>query len=264
MNGKKLKFEALVSCLKGNPLSIVQNSNIRCDVLFINQCDDDTTSCFANPLNKEKKVRVINSKTRGLSLSRNIALIHSQADIVKLCDDDEYFDDDIEENILRAHESETAEIILFDVRSPRKKPFSSRSVCIKKLNALKFGSWQITFKLESVRNRVEFNQNFGSGAGIGSGEENIFLFKCLDIGLHLKYKPVIISHVSQLKSNWFKGYNDKYFFDKGVLSNELFGRLKYLYVLYFAIFKYSLYRADNSFLNALKNLYDGATTRLEN
>lgn len=264
MNGKKLKFEALISCLYANPIAIIQSSNIRCDVLLINQCDEEKTISFPNPLNKKNTVRVINSKTRGLSVSRNLALMHSNADIVKLCDDDEYFEDDIEENIINTHESENSDIIIFNVNSPRKNFFSNKPSSINKLQALKFGSWQITFKLSSIKNQVSFNHNFGSGAKISSGEENLFLFDCLNKSLKIKYIPILVSSVSQVKSNWFKGYNDKYFYDKGVLSKKLFGNFKYIYIIYFVIFKYKIYKNDNSFFRALKKIYEGANSRLEN
>ena len=46
--------------------------------------------------------------------------------------------------------------------------------------------------------------------------------------------PIIIARVRQEESSWFKGYDDKFFIDKGVLLANAFPLMKNLFVYYFA------------------------------
>lgn len=59
-------------------------------------------------------------------------------------------------------------------------------------------------------------------------------------------------------SQWFKGYTEKYFIDRGVTTRKLMGKaFSCLYALYFSIFKYSRYKADISFVKAFYNMTKG-------
>ena len=46
--------------------------------------------------------------------------------------------------------------------------------------------------------------------------------------------PQIIATVKQEESTWFKGYNEKFFVDKGILIANAFPVLKHLLRFYFA------------------------------
>ena len=48
------------------------------------------------------------------------------------------------------------------------------------------------------------------------------------------YCPVVIAKVKQEESSWFKGYNDKFFIDKGILIANAFPKMKSLLKFYFA------------------------------
>ena len=56
----------------------------------------------------------------------------------------------------------------------------------------------------------------------GSGEDSLFFRDCLREGLRIYTYPAVIGHLRPEPSSWFTGYNEKYFFDKGVLWSQLF------------------------------------------
>ena len=74
---------------------------------------------------------------------------------------------------------------------------------------------------------------FGGGAKYSCGEDSIFIHDCIKNGLKVYVSPAKICSVSQEKSTWFKGYNEKFFFDKGVLVKAIFGKLAYFYVRFY-------------------------------
>ena len=45
--------------------------------------------------------------------------------------------------------------------------------------------------------------------------------------------PVLIGREENSESTWFKGYDEKFFYDRGVLYKQLYGRLAKLWALRF-------------------------------
>ena len=58
---------------------------------------------------------------------------------------------------------------------------------------------------------------FGGGARYGAGEDVTFIQDCLKAGLRVYTSPIIVSTMKQDSSTWFKGYDRKYYKDKGAL-----------------------------------------------
>ena len=249
-------IEVLISAMHQKDDSIFGKTNIRSDALMINQCDNE--ECHEK-IFECGKARTISTIERGLSRSRNMALKNANGDVCLICDDDEILDDNYPELILSAYEKNPkADLICFQVQREGKK-YSKKSYKVGYLRSLKIASWQITFKKKSILdNGLTFDENFGSGTPKGSGEENIFLFDCLKKGLSIYYVPVCIGRVGQVKSNWFKGFNELYFYNRGQIINRLLGKsIGSLYCLYFAISKYSQYKMNLSIGKAISALFRG-------
>ena len=104
-------LEVLMSCMNKKEFSIIEESNLKdVNTLIVNQCDKD------EQLPLDSKHRVINTTSRGLSVSRNIAIDNANGDICLLCDDDEIFIDDLAEVIQDAYDKiQDADIIAFKV-----------------------------------------------------------------------------------------------------------------------------------------------------
>lgn len=251
-----MKLELLISCMHQKDASIIARSNVNSDVVVINQCDVDKNEDFnfSNKNGVSYKARMISTTERGLSRSRNMAIRISTGDICLLCDDDEYFEDDYAQSVIKAFEDNPqADVITFLVLLPNKTNYSSKEKNIGYIGAMKSHSVEIAFRRKSILDQgICFNESMGSGTGNGGGEEIRFLFDCLRKGLKIKYCPIKIASVSQTDSKWFDGFTNKYFLNRGWSNRRLLGLpLAWCYALYFSVKNYPKYHSDNTFWNAL-------------
>lgn len=249
-----MKVEVLISCMHQTDASIITRTNVQSDVLVVNQCDKDEVEehSFLNKKGEECHARIIHTTERGLSRSRNMAIRNATGDVCLVCDDDEYLYDDYYKGIAEAFEQNPDyDVIAFRVDYPRKTyPLQSRKIGY--IDALKVSSVQIAFRRESVvRKYICFDEKMGSGTGNGGGEEIRFLFDCLKNKLKVYFIPYVIGSVSQADSQWFKGFTDTYFLNRGWSNKKILGiPLAILYDSYFAVTKYRMYSKENSFFNA--------------
>lgn len=254
-----MKVEVLLSCMFKDADSFVPGLNLDSDAVIVNQCDVD--SCMNMTDGRGHAVKFVSSTQRGLSRSRNMAIDRSSADVCLLSDDDEVYAPDYAAKLQQAYlDWPEADVILFQVAGGRGKVYSDRPFRVGYLRALKFASWQISFKRHSVVSKgIRFDEQMGSGTGHGSGEEVKFLYDCLRHGLRLQYVPVeIATLVDHGESVWFKGFDDKYFYNRGWATARYMGKVFALcYCCYFAVRKYKLYCKDNSFLSALSCMVKG-------
>lgn len=248
------KLEVLVSAMHQNDLSLIEKICITSQALIINQCD-------RNDINEKEKIKMISTTERGLSKSRNLAITNAKGNICLICDDDEILYQNYEKMIIDTYEQyPQADIICFKVLLKNKK-YAEKVYRVGFLSALKISSVQMTFKLSSIqKNKIKFDEDFGSGTFMGSGEENIFIYDCLKKGLKVYYIPVVIGEVKESQSQWFKGFNEDYFYKRGSIIYRLMGYIGVIYCLYFLITKWKRYRYNLSFSKALclmlKGMYD--------
>lgn len=248
-----MNFQVLLSCMFQDDFDIIEKSNLtNVSTLIINQCAKD------NVVSYSKKHVIINSRTRGLSVSRNIAIKNSNADVCLLSDDDEVFIDDLENVILNAYEQfKQADVIIFDFKD-RKKRLGNKPRRLRKYEMLKISSWQISFKLKSIKDKIFFDTKLGAGTNNGACEENKFLLDCYKNGLKIFYNPVEIGFVKQDVSTWFNGYNDIYFYNRGKTTRYILGLvLSIIYGIYFVFMKRKLYKNTITMKDAFVNLFKG-------
>lgn len=224
-----MKLELLLSVVNFNSIEDVKNhinkANIKSDVVVVNQ------SCFGgyeeSLYNSNNIIRFISMVDKGVGISRNTALLKTKADIAMFVDDDEFFVDGYEEKILKAFKLlPDADVIIFNVESKninRKNTIIRKTHRVRWFNFMRYGAYQIVIKVESIKKyRIYFSTFFGGGCVFGSGEDSLFLSDVLDSGLKIYAFPEKIAYVRQDSSSWFKGYNGKYFFDRGVLYSQIF------------------------------------------
>lgn len=252
------KIQILLSTMHQRDKKSLLDLNLQTDAVVINQCDEEGQERFVW---KEREILWINSKERGLSRSRNLALQNANAPFVVLADDDLQYVEDYERIILEAFmENIEADIIVFQVEGIERvfKKYGHKEKKVSYLSSMHVSSVEIAIKLENVRKKgIFFNELFGAGAKYRMGEENIFLFQCLKSGLNIVYVPKKIADLHIGKSTWFEGYNQKYFYDRGATYYEMFGSFANLMIILFAIKKYHLYKQDSTFGQAVKNMYMG-------
>ena len=211
--------------------------NICSNVVIANQSDRDEVTRrdtrFGN-------VTMITTPTKGVGLNRNIALLASDGDILLFADDDVVYNDDMPVQVLRAFEDNPkADVIVFGINYIREgKIFEKRHHQKRRLhvwNALRYGTCTIAVRRSSIlKHNITFNQNFGGGCPFSAGEDSLFIKSCFEHGLKIYSNSYVLGTCCKDSSTWFKGYNDKYFYDKGVLVRYLFPKTSYVFAMYFA------------------------------
>lgn len=230
-----MRIEVLLSCMHQNDASIVQRTGIQSDALIINQCDHEGKECFdfRNKKGEICHIRMINTKDRGLSRSRNMALNNAVGDLCLICDDDEVLASDYVEKILEAAEQyKDYSIFAFALNYVRRR-YSSKTFKIGLLKAASISSVQLVLRRDKFISAVRFNEKMGSGTGNGAGEENKFVVDCLKRGAKARYVPQIIATIKDSESQWMNGYNQHYWTNRGWSARMIYGwGLGFLYLLY--------------------------------
>lgn len=250
-----MTLEILISAMHQKDMNVADRCKIRSNVLIINQCENEY---FLE--DSELCRRMISTKERGLSRSRNMAIKNAKADICLVCDDDEVLVDNYESIIINTFEDNPqADLIAFSLYNSSKS-FADKPYRIGYKDALKVCSCQVAFRREKILQKgVWFDEQMGAGTGNGGGEENKFLFDCLRKGLKIYYVPIAIATLSQTESTWFDGYTNTFFVQKGWAVKRIFNSTlkSLLYCVYFSIFKYPVYKKDNNFHAAFYHLLKG-------
>lgn len=244
----------LISCMHQADHSIVERTGVQTNCVVVNQCDNDRVEdyTFVNKKGETCHVCFVNTTERGLSRSRNMAIAHAPSDAICLvCDDDEVLADDYVALISGAYEQfPEADVMTFQMnRCGGNKPYPTRPMRVGFIQILKTSSVEITFRKQSVSaHAICFDTLLGSGTGNGAGEENKFLLDCRRKRLSLRYFPAIITTINDGESQWFKGYDRRYFENHGwSMRRVMGGPLSLLYIAYDVVKHRKLYAAVSPF-----------------
>lgn len=233
-----MRLQVLAVTMHREDLSIAQQMNIRCDAVVANQADREEDVTHTTDYGVW---RMITTATRGVGRNRNIGLEAADGDILLLSDDDVVYRNDMPTQVTKAFaEHPEADVMIFGMDMVRDgQVFETRSEPFRRVriwNALKYGTYRIALRREALeRANLRFHESFGGGCPFSAGEDSLFIKSCLDNGLRVYAHPYVLGSCCKDTSSWFVGYNDKYFYDKGVLVRHLFPRTAYLMALYFAI-----------------------------
>jgi len=261
-----MKLEILLSTMHQKDYKILEDLNIKTDVTVINQTNQYIREEF---LFKENSVQWINSKARGLSKSRNDAFKNSRNDICLLADDDMIYRDDYKEIVIDAFiNNPDADIIVFGIDSIETKESVGLEITkSRQLNyhkVMKACSVQLALKIDSIKkNDLHYNEQVGPGGRYNMGDENIFLTRCYNAGLNFYSCPKVIADLHTEDSSWFKGFTEKYLFDRGAILGGMSKYLSIIYIIRFAIINHSQYADKFTFLEAIKKMLKGRKDFIE-
>lgn len=262
-----MNLEVLISCMNQHDMKIAEMTGIQTDTLIINQCPQTET---LNEIRSDQKtagvknqahvnIRMLDTSTRGLAKSRNLAIQHAVGDVCLLCDDDEQLDSSYEETILKAYEVlSDADIICFRI-SNQPSRLKQETQRLTKWTAMRIASWQITFRRESIlKSGIRFDEDMGAGTGNGGGEEVKFLRDCIKAGLKAYYVPKSIGTVAQTDSTWFRGFDRDFFYKRGITNRYMLGLpVSILYAAYYTMVKRNLYKGYVTPWQSFKYTLDG-------
>ena len=230
---KKNKLEILISTTKKNNLDFVENIFIKnkkpnFNILIVNQSDNKINSARDN-------IKIINSKTNGLSLSRNIALENSSCEYCLFADDDIVYKKDFYKTIINAfQENFNADIITFMMEDKQGNLFKKytniynhNERSIREVNSV-----VIAFKRDVIlKNNLKFDTLFGLGSIFKTGDEYIFLSECLKKKLNIIFYPKSILNHNSLSSGKM-AQNDENIFARAAIFYKFYGYLAYFKLIH--------------------------------
>lgn len=254
-----MKIEVIVSTMFQESIDFYKKLNLETDCLIINQTDKNS---YDEVYDDGKKIRMISSDTRGLGRSRNLGLLNSKADIIVIADDDEVLETGYAENIKKEFQKHpdtdffVFKTIIYQDGKEIIKVKEEKDLSI--YNSLRYGSVHFVFKREKVlKNNISFTTYFGAGTQNGSGEDSIFLRDCFAAGFKIRTSEKLLARVYNDDSTWFEGYNEKFFYDKGMLARALFPKTYLLYIEQF-LYRHKEFLEKIDKKSARKLMRDGA------
>lgn len=229
-----MKLNVLMSTMDNNYNFFIRK-NIFSKCIIVNQNNLDKKETL------EDHIELFNSKSKGLSSSRNIAISNMSGDIGLIADNDVVYIDGYQEIILNAFKKYSEyDIITFQVKTPEGTLFNNYPDKISKHNLLtimKVCSIEIAFKKESLNKiKLRFDENFGLGSTFPTGEEAIFLSEALKKNLKILYLPIPI--VIHPKESSGSNYTEKLIMSKGAMLYRIFGKKGYIVAIIFTLKKY--------------------------
>lgn len=235
---------------------IVDKMNLKTDAIIGNQCAMDRMEEF---FHNGSKIQMLFLSSKGVGRNRNEVLMRANADVCVLADDDMRFFDNYEDLVVTWFERlPQADILIFNLEEvkPRRHKFEEVQR-INWLNYRKYGAARFAFRLRPILlNGIMFNMMFGGGCPYSCGEDTLFLDMCLKKGLKIYGVPATLASITDGNSTWFRGYNDKFFFDRGVLYYIQNKRLCKFQAIYHCI-KYRKKYAQYGVKNAIKQTMKG-------
>lgn len=228
-----MTYQLLVSTMHQVDFSIARRMNIKSDAILINQGEHHAYDTISDG---QATIQMYSFAEKGVGLSRNTAMMRATADIIEFADDDMVFTDTHEKDVIREFEKHPeADAILFAVESlnPDRPLLKIRRFGrVSRIEALKYGCARLAVRREKILyNNLSFSLLFGGGAKYGSGEDTVFLQDCMRAGLKIYRSPIKVADVRQETSSWFRGYTEKYYFDKGALFAAALPKLCYAYAI---------------------------------
>lgn len=221
------KVQVLVATMYQQNFSKIEEMNISSDVIFANQSNETR---YDEIYFSKYKAKMITTATRGVGCNRNIALSYADDDILLIADDDIRYRKNYPNIVLKAFkEVPNADALIFNIDTNGVDPGRRRNINVKKVhkwNSLNYGAVRIAVRRNSLlAKNIKFSHCFGGGTLYSAGEDSMFIWEMLDKKMKIYTYPVSIGEVNQTTSTWFKGYNNKYFYDKGALYCALTNKI---------------------------------------
>ncbi len=192
-----------------------------------------------------ENVKYVFMREKWLSKNRNNALQYATADICHICDDDLNFIEWFEKIIKKAYQITNADLITFQVQSPKwKNYFPVKQWKHNRISLLRIWSVGITFKREMLqKNNITFDEHFWLGTKNPVWEENIFLTDCYKKWLKMYHNDnAIVIHPEDSSGIDYKNREDLI-----IARIKVWKRFWWLFwgiiaIPFFTIFHYQYYK----------------------
>lgn len=256
-----MKVQILVSTMNQKDYSLLDKLNIQSDAIIVNQDDHYSHDVFDY---NGYRIEWFSVNERGVSRSRNLALSHASGDICILVDDDEQLKNGYPEIIKESFcLNSDSDIITFNIESIGNKSnryYNKKNKRLNRFNSMRYGAARIAFKRQKIeKEQIVFSTLFGPGSVFTCGEDSLFISDCFKRGLKVYSSPEVIADINDEygTSSWFRGYNKKYFVDKGAVYAAMTKYFSMVYCSYFALKHKKVYSNSVSFIQAIKWMKEG-------
>lgn len=219
-----MTMQLLVSAMGKGPLELAEEMHIDSDAVIVSQGEE---YAYEEAEYKGHTLRFFAMAERGVGLSRNHALMRADHDISLFADEDIVYVPGYEKMVLEAFvQHPEADMLLFKVQaSPGRETYDITEFGrVRSYNCGRYPTYSFAVRTREVHKRnITFSLLFGGGAAYSNGEDSLFIKECIKKGMKVYKVPVSIGTEKERESTWFKGYNRKFFFDRGVLYRHLYG-----------------------------------------
>ncbi len=229
-----MTLQLLVAAMNKKPAELAEEMRIDSDAIIVSQGE---RYAYEELCHSGHSIRYFSMAERGVGLSRNHSLQRAGADISLFADEDIVYEPGYEQEVLAAFEAHPqADMLFFNVQAmPGRETYNNTDFGrVRWYNSGRYPTYSLAVRTERVRQKnINFSLLFGGGARYSNGEDSLFIRDCLRAGLKAYRVPVTIGHERERESTWFKGYNAKFFYDRGVLYRYLYGRMARIMALRF-------------------------------
>ncbi len=256
----------LIAALEQDPKALLEQMNIASDAVIVNQCDRDGEEYFDH---YGHAIRIISMHDRGVGKSRNAAInqaLKMKDDILLFSDQDIIYRSGYAQDIdaeFDAHPE--ADMILFniDVAAERATYHNEAWKRVRWYNCGRYGAVSFAIRASKLKESVvRFSLLYGGGAKYSAGEDSLFLKDLMDRGIRVYASPIMIGKEQVGESTWFKGYDEKFFFDRGALYHDLYGRMAKPWALRFLLAHKAQLCAQMSWQQAYRLMKQGMSERI--
>lgn len=229
-----MKLQLLVSAVNKDVRALAKTMNLQAESIIVNQCRENRYEEFVY---RGSRMRCYHFAEKGVGLSRNNALLRADGDICLFADEDVVYEDGAADAVVRAFEEHPeADMLLFNVKvqPSRRTYWTERFHRVHLYNCGRYPAYSFALRTQRMHGcNLTYSLLFGGGAKYANGEDSLFISDCIKAGLKVYAVPVQIGEEIPRPSTWFFGYDEKFFYDRGVLYHVLYGRLAALMGLRF-------------------------------
>ena len=233
--------------------------NLSTDAVFANQAD---RTGYEETIMDGHTAKMVTTATRGVGRNRNIALLYASGDILLFADDDICYKNDYAQQVQRAYEKHPdADMIVFSMEYTKNgKVFRSIRNHDRRLGlkgGLKNGTCVYSVRRTSLEKaNIWFSVLFGGGTQFAHGEDTVFFMEARR-KMRIYGSSYSLGYCAKDMSTCFFGYNERYFYDQGVLYAAAFGIFAYPMAIQFCIRKRKTYQHEIDIRKALAEMKKG-------
>jgi glycosyltransferase involved in cell wall biosynthesis len=225
--------------------------------IIIHQTNDDNHLLSQDLLSRSDDITYIKTNEFGLSKSRNLAILNCNKKYLFIMDDDVVFDQNKMFILVKNMEKNKSDVGTFyhDYTNGNSTLKKEKNIKLNFINIAKVSSIDICINIKKIKEKnIYFNENFGLGTNLPSGEEMIFLADCLKNRLNLMRYPLIIATHPPITSglDFYSSINK--IKAKKLMIENIYGNYSLIFKVLFTIKKFKKAKQAGYGMIFLKNM----------